>query len=90
MIDIEKEREVFEEVFPCSTGTVLNKYGHYESQINPQDAMYQKVSWGVWMTCAKLKQAEIDDLKAQLKAVHESRADLVEYCRVVEAQENKG
>ena len=33
------------------------------------------------------KQAEIDDLKAQLKAVHESRADSVEYCRVIEAQE---
>ena len=33
------------------------------------------------------KQAEIDNLKAQLKAVHESRADFVEYCRVVEAQE---
>ena len=40
--------------------------------------------------CAESKQAEIDDLKAQLKAAHESRADFVEYCRVVEAQENKG
>ena len=36
------------------------------------------------------KQAEIDDLKAQLKAVHDSRVEFVEYCRVVEAQENKG
>ena len=31
------------------------------------------------------KQAEIDDLKAQLKAVHESRADFVEYCRKMES-----
>ena len=31
------------------------------------------------------KQSEIDDLKAQLKAVHESRADFVEYCRKVES-----
>ena len=27
----------------------------------------------------------IDDLKAQLKAVHESRADFVEYCRKMES-----
>ena len=31
------------------------------------------------------KQAEIDDLKAQLKAAHESRADFVEYCRKMES-----
>ncbi len=30
------------------------------------------------------KQAEIDDLKAQLKAVHESRADFVEAKRFYE------
>ena len=47
-MDIEKEREAFEEVFPCSTGTVLNEYGHYESQVNQQDAMIQNISWVVW------------------------------------------
>ena len=31
------------------------------------------------------QQAEIDDLKAQLKAVHERRADFVEYCRMIES-----
>ena len=31
------------------------------------------------------KQAEIDELKAQLKAAHESRADFVEYCRKIES-----
>lgn len=36
------------------------------------------------------QQAVIDELKAQLKAVHDSRVEFVEYCRVVEAQENKG
>ena len=30
------------------------------------------------------KQAEIDDLKAQLKAVHDSRIAFVEYCRMIE------
>ena len=30
------------------------------------------------------KQAEIDDLKAQLKAAHESRIEFVEYCRKIE------
>ncbi len=42
------ERKAFEEVFPCSTGTVLSEYGHYESQINQQDAMIQNISWVVW------------------------------------------
>ena len=36
------------------------------------------------------QQAVIDELKAQLKAVHDSRVEFVEYCRVVEAPENKG
>ena len=39
---------------------------------------------------AETQQAVIDSLKAQLKAVHDSRVEFVEYCRVVEAQENKG
>jgi len=37
-MDMNKEREAFEKVFPCPVGTVLNEYGHYESQINQQDA----------------------------------------------------
>lgn len=47
-MDIEKQRAEFEKVFPCSVGTVLNEYGHYESQINQQDAMIQNISWAVW------------------------------------------
>ena len=35
------------------------------------------------------KQDELNELKAQLKAVHDSRVEFVEYCRIVEAQENK-
>lgn len=31
------------------------------------------------------KQAEIDDLNAQLKAVHDSRIEFVEYCRKIES-----
>ena len=38
---------------------------------------------------SETQQAVIDELKAQLKAVHDSRAEFVEYCRMVEAQENK-
>ena len=48
MMNNHKEREAFEEVFPCSTGTVLNEYGHYESQVYQQDAMIQNISWVVW------------------------------------------
>ena len=36
------------------------------------------------------QQAVIDKLKAQLKAAHDSRVEFVEYCRVIEAQGNKG
>ena len=45
---VQKERDEFEEVFPCSTGTVLNECGHYESQVNHKDAMIQNISWVVW------------------------------------------
>ena len=38
---------------------------------------------------SETQQAVIDELKAQLKAVHDSRVEFVEYCRMVEAQENK-
>ena len=38
---------------------------------------------------SETQQAVIDELKAKLKAVHDSRAEFVEYCRMVEAQENK-
>ena len=47
-MDMHKQREAFEEVFPCSAGTVLNDYGHYESQVNQKDAMIQNISWVVW------------------------------------------
>lgn len=47
-MDLQKEREAFEGVFPCSTGTVLSEYGHYESQVNQQDAIIQNISWVVW------------------------------------------
>ena len=53
-MDIQKEREAFEGVFPCSVGTALNEYGHYESKINQQDAMIQNISWVVWQA-AKAK-----------------------------------
>ena len=47
-MDMNKEKEAFEGVFPCSVGTTLNEYGHYESKINQQDAMIQNISWVVW------------------------------------------
>ena len=54
-------------------------------------AKYCTKSWGLasFEAGAQSRQAEIDELKAQLKAVHDSRVEFVEYCRMVEAQENK-
>lgn len=39
----------------------------------------------IWLPCAEAKRQEIDDLKAQLKALHDSRIEFVEYCRKVES-----
>ena len=36
---------------------------------------------------SETQQAVIDELEAQLKAVHDSRVEFVEYCRMIEAQE---
>ena len=54
-------------------------------------AKYCTKSWGLasFEAGAQSRQAEIDELKAQLKAVHDSRVEFVEYSRMVEAQENK-
>ncbi len=59
-------------------------------KINFGTAKYCTKSWGLasFEAGAQSKQSEIDDLKAQLKAAHDSRVEFVEYCRVVEAQES--
>lgn len=65
-MDIQKEREAFEQVFPCSTGTILNEYGHYES-LNQQDTMIQNISWIVWQAAKAQATTEIDELNIQLE-----------------------
>ena len=67
-MDIEKEREAFEEVFPCSTGTVLNEYGHYESQVNQQDAMIQNISWVVWRAAKAQAVPEVINVGNELQS----------------------
>lgn len=83
-MDINKEREAFEEVFPCSTGTVLSEYGHYESQINQQDAMIQNISWVVWQAAKAQavleKDAIIQKLSDQLYAQEMKTSDARVLC----------
>ena len=64
-MDIQKEREAFESVFPCSVGTTLNEYGHYESKINQQDAMIQNISWVVWQAAKSQAVPEWKDYSQQ-------------------------
>lgn len=70
-MDIQKEREAFEEVFPCSTGTVLNEHGHYESQINRQDAIIQNISWVVWQAA---KASASENLKQVINNLNNIKA----------------
>lgn len=64
---LKAKREAFEQVFPCSTGIILNEYGHYES-LNQQDTMIQNISWIVWQAAKAQATTEIDELKAKLEA----------------------
>ncbi len=76
------EREAFDAQFATpENGHFLDAVGESD-QI--QESITLKANWMGWLKCAESKQAEIDDLKAQLKAVHESRANFVEYCRMIE------
>lgn len=82
MIDIEKERRAFEaHCEEIGLGGVLQKTdGEYE---------YSKIQnfWDGWLSCAESKQPEIDDLKAQLNALEESRMNWREYVQKIESGE---
>lgn len=81
-MDIQKEREAFDAQFATpENGHFLDAVGESD-QI--QESITFKANWMGWLKCAESKQSEIDDLKAQLKAAHESRADFVGYHRTLE------
>ena len=82
MIDIEKEREAYEE--HCKSiglGQALEKKGGEFADSTMQTA------WNGWLSCAESKQAEIDDLKAQINALEESRMAWREYAMKIESGE---
>jgi len=82
MIDIEKERENYE--------TLCKKMGLVRA-LQKTDGEYvndhAQTAWGGWLLCVGLKQAEIDDLKAQLNALEESRMNWREYVQKIESGE---
>ena len=98
-MDIEKEREVFEAVPEIKQWINALKYGEktgvyiaIDNDKHEGVASWVNGAWWVWQAKSQAvpeiqqsKQGEIDDLKARLKAVHESRADFVEYCRKMES-----
>lgn len=71
-MDMQKERAEFESVFPCSVGTNLNEHGHYESQINQQDAMIQNISWVVWQAAKAKAQAQWISVNDELPPIGET------------------
>lgn len=65
MIDLEKERETFNEQFG-----VPEPHECFLAKANPaQDSFALKCNWLGWKACAESKQAEIDSLKAQLAKI---------------------
>lgn len=48
-------------------------------------AYEENIMLDAWQAAKAQATIEIDDLKAQLKAVHESRAEFVQYCNVLES-----
>ena len=90
-MNIQEERKSFEAWFESQfESTKLHKF---------DDGVYwherAQMSWEAWQAAKsqavleiqQSKQAEIDDLKAQLKAAHESRIEFVEYCRKIESND---
>lgn len=65
MIDLEKERETFNEQFG-----VPEPHECFLAKANTaQDSFALKCNWLGWKACAESKQAEIDSLKARLAKV---------------------
>ena len=58
-----------------------------EGAITRRDYAYVGWQAAKAQAVSETQQAVIDELKAQLKAVHDSRVAFVEYCRMIEAQE---
>ena len=80
MIDIEKEREAFSRwVLTHSDNLDITSY-----EENIMFDAWQAAKAQAVPEIQQSKQDEIDDLKAQLKAVHDSRIAFVEYCRMIE------
>lgn len=97
-MDIQKEREAFERL-PLAELAIKSEYVCYNEETNsywpnedfcPSDAPEtMNFAWEAWQAAQAQAAIEIDDLKAQLKAVHESRAEFVQYCNVSESSTQK-
>ena len=62
MIDLEKEREVFDKEFGVAE---FNMFASNDE--NLEQSMALKCNWLGWKACAEKKQAEINELKAKLE-----------------------
>ena len=63
MIDLNKEREVFDKEFGVAD---FNMFASNDE--NLEQSMVLKCNWLGWKACAESKQAEINELKAKLEA----------------------
>ena len=90
-----KEREAFEESnnikpdWSFKFDDELQQYVELDHEMQAQVEEFNE-HWDTFRAGWQAAKAEVEDLKAQLKAAHDSRIEFVEYCRKVEAQENIG
>lgn len=97
MIDIEKERKAFESALPEFKNQQFiifsPKKKIYEVaenrpwNFNKSAIHEQNAAWKVWLKCVAPMRTELEPLKQQLAAAHESRIDFVEYARKIESGE---
>ena len=62
MIDLNKEREVFDKEFGVADFNMFTS-----NDENLEQSMVLKCNWLGWKACAESKQSEIDELKAKLE-----------------------
>ena len=97
MIDIEKERETFSQIYRLKENGIayfenVDRFAYEHKEREWDDIDYNflvliRKLWLTWVKCAESNQAEIDDLKAQINALEESRMNWREYAIKIESGE---
>lgn len=88
-IDLEKEREAFENIYNVKGAYYEKQGGYYSTPQDLDDVGFEvEYKWDAWQERANISQAEINDLKQQIAELHASRESLLEYKNKVESIES--